>query len=306
MKTKLIKQTVVSIVAVSALAASSVSMAGKNHYRELNTQIGADNNSFQNPIVQPQDPALTGGGRDQSLRFGDVLLGGYYDDLLIGGLGVDILAGNRGNDILIGGLEHFTENDSEGRPIGRQDRAFGGRGNDIFLWKPGDASDFFDGGKGTDVIAFGLVGENKDGDVAFEVVNDGKAGDVYINQQTYLPMIDVSNSPGFCEVIDKSTSPEARQELNKLGLDHLVRFVIRGVRNSFEAGVQTEDNGVRVTLHLNDVEVLICTNRDGGLIEVTDLTSKPPRLIASGVSSEELRKQIRSKRLRQRLEQIVF
>jgi len=306
MKTQYIKQSIVSIVMISALTASSLSVAGHQFYRKLHTQIGTDANSFQNPIVQPQDPAFAGGGRDQSLRSGDVLFGNHKDDLLIGSLGVDILVGNWGNDVLIGGLEHFTENDSEGRPISRQDRAFGGRGHDVFLWKPGDASDFFDGGRGLDVIAFGLVGENKDGDVAFEVVNDGKAGSVFINQQTYLPMIDVSNSPGFCEVIDKSTSLEAKQELNKLGLDHLVRFVIRGVRNSFEAGVQTEDNGVRVTLHLNDVEVLICTNRDGGQIEVIDLTTRPPTLIANGVSVQELRPYIRNLRLRKRLEAMIF
>ena len=302
MKTKFIKQTAVSIFAVSVLAASSVTMANS----KLNVKIGADNNSFANPVVQPQDPALAGGGRDQSLRFGDILIGNYKDDLMIGGLGVDILVGNRGNDVLIGGLEHFTENDADGRPLGRQDRAFGGPGQDIFLWKPGDASDFFNGGKGLDVIAFGLVGEKNNGVAEFAVVNDGKAGNVFIDPRTNLPLMDVTNSPGFCEVIDRSTSHSAAKELKKLGLNHLVRFSLRGVRDAFDAGVQKDDNGVRVTLHLKNVEILVCTNRDGGQIEVTDLTSTPPRLIASGVSKQELKPFIRNHRLRKRLEQIIF
>ncbi len=306
MKIKHVKQALVSVVVVSTLASSTLATAGNKFFRPLSIQIGADNNSVQNPIVQPQDPAFSGGGRDQSLRFGDVLIGNSRDDLLIGGLGVDILAGKFGNDVIIGGLEHFTENDADGLPIGRQDRAFGGFGHDVFLWKPGDASDFFDGGRGTDVIAFGLVGENNEGVIEFKVVNDGKAGNVYINPQTNLPMIDVTNSPGFCEVIDHSTSPEASHELYKLGLDHLVRFVIRGVRDSFEAGVQSEDNGVRVTLHLKDVEVLICTSRDGGQIDVVNLTTTPPTLIANGVSIDELKPVLKSIRLRKRLEAMVF
>lgn len=306
MKSRFLKQTAVSVIAMTAFTVSSVSMATSNYYNKLNVQIGADNNSFENPVVQPQDPALAGGGRDQSLRFGDILIGNYKDDLMIGGLGVDILAGSRGNDVMIGGLEHFTENDADGRPLGRQDRAFGGRGQDIFLWKPGDGSDFFDGGRGQDVIAFGLVGEKKAGSVAFEVVNDGKAGNVFIDPKTYLPLIDVTNSPGFCEVIDRSTSHQAAKELDKLGLDHLVRFSLRGVRDAFEAGVQKDDNGVRVTLHLKDVEILVCTNRDGGQIEVIDLTSTPPRLVANGVSKQELRHFIRSHRLRRRLDAMIF
>ena len=137
-------------------------------------------------------------------------------------------------------------------------------------------------------------------------MNDQKTAKVAIYPKTNLPLVDVTNSPGFCEVIDRSTSHQAAKELGKLGLDHLVRFSLRGVRDAFEAGAQKEDNGLRVTLHLKDVEVLVCTNRDGGQIEVVDLTSKPPRLIASGVSKEELKSFIRNNRLRQRLEAMIF
>ena len=150
MKTKFLKQTAVSVFAVSVLAASSASMATSNGFKKLNVQIGADNNSIENPLVQPQDPALSGGGRDQTLQFGDVIFGSRRDDLQIGGLGTDILAGGRGDDVIIGGIEHFN-------PLNR-DRAFGGLGNDIFIWKPGDGSDLWNGGPGLDVVVFGLIG----------------------------------------------------------------------------------------------------------------------------------------------------
>lgn len=142
MKTYKFKKTLASIVAITALAASTSAMADQNDVK-IRTQVGADNNSIENPFVQPQDPALSGGGRDQTMQFGDVFLGTRYDDLLIGRLGTDIFAGARGNDVIIGGVEHFN-------PANR-DRAFGGPGHDIFIWKPGDGSDLFNGGRGYDL-----------------------------------------------------------------------------------------------------------------------------------------------------------
>lgn len=253
-------------------------------------QLGTDLNSSENPFVQPQDPALAGGGRDQTLQFGDVLRGSHRDDLQIGGLGTDLLFGRRGNDVLLGGLEHFN-------PLNR-DRAFGGGGHDIFIWKPGDGSDLFEGGSGHDVVIFGNVGEVVDGHVVFGVSNDQQAGEVAIEPNTGLPQVDVSGSPGFCEVIDRNSSSDAKQQLADLQLDHLVRFSLRGVRDAFEAGEQSEDNGLRVTLHLNSVETLVCTNRDGGEIEILDLTTSPATPI--GIHD------VRSRRIRDRLHQLVF
>ncbi len=107
-------------------------------------------------------------------------------------------------------------------------------------------------------------------------------------------------------MIDASSSTEAKNELKALGLKHLVRFSLRGIANAFESGEQDTDNGLRVTLHLNSVETLVCTNRDGGQIEVFDLTSTPPRLIANGVSEQELAGYIKSRKLRKRLGQMLF
>ncbi|MEL6184290.1 MAG: hypothetical protein AAFU79_06675, partial [Myxococcota bacterium] len=267
-------------------------------------EIGSDLNSANFDLVQPgdcatqrdgsivcQDPAAAGNGRDQSQQFSDIFARSFRDQLQIGRLGVDLLFGGRGDDVLVGGVEHFSANN--------RDKAFGGRGSDIFIWKPGDGSDFYSGGRGVDAIVFGLVGEVDDeGHPAFEVVNDGLAGDVFIDDETGLPKVDVSGSPGFCSVVDGASSPSAAHDLEALGLDHLVRFSIRGVANAFESGAQSTDNGLRVTLHLKDVEFVVCTNRDGGHIEVIDLRTEPAQVISLD--------HIHPRRLRNRLESIVF
>ncbi len=237
--------------------------------------LGADNNSSQNTFLQAVDPALTGGGRDQTLMFGDILVGTTSEDLIMGRLGVDLLIGGQSDDVLVGGTEHFNPEN--------RDRAFGGAGNDVFLWAPGDGSDFFDGGPGLDVVALGLIGEINDaGDLVFQVTTDQQAGDVFIDPATGLPQMDVVNSPGFCEVIDDSTSVDSAAELDAIGIDRLVRFFIRGAADSFAAGTQSDDNGLRVTLHLVDVEYLVCTSRDGGQIEAFDMTTQPPTQIRLG------------------------
>lgn len=234
----------------------------------IQTQIGADNNFAGNPFIQPQDPALAGGGVDQSLAYGDVLFGTPLSDLLIGGLGVDVLLGEAGEDVLIGGLEHFSPNKS--------DRKFGGDGNDILIWGVGDGSDLLDGGPGEDVLILGLVGEVENGQTVFRVSEDEQAGQVFIDPTTQLPVVDVTNAPGFCGVVDPGHTADAAQHLQALNLGHLVRFFLREQADSFAAGEQTTDNGLRQTMHLRDIEFLICPTRDGGAIEVLNLTANPP------------------------------
>jgi hypothetical protein len=82
----------------------------------------------------------------------------------------------------------------------------------------------------------------------------------------------VTNSPGFCSILDRS---QHGYEFNKLGIDHLVRFTLRGKADAFEAATQTEDNGVRVSLHLKGVEYIVCTSRSGGEIEVFNISVQP-------------------------------
>lgn len=252
----------------TVILAASTAVAGTRITEVLQ---GNDKNNDTNAFVQPQDPALSGGGRDQTLKFGDQLVANHKNNLMIGGLGVDSLIGKTGNDILIGGPEHFNPEN--------RDRAFGGRGNDVFIWKPGDGSDFFNGEEGTDTVIFGLIGEDVGGVPTFGVSTDQQTAQVFLDDQN-LPIVDVSNSPGFCEVIDRRTSTTSEQELAELGLDHLVQFLIKGINQSFENGTQTSDNGLRVTLHLKSVEYLVCTKKDSAEIEAFDLRRSPPLPIA--------------------------
>jgi Ca2+-binding RTX toxin-like protein len=247
----------VPLAVVGLLAASTGFAQGQGGGRAISSvTIGADNNSTANTFLQPADPALSGGGRDQTLQFGDILIGTNLDDLQIGRLGVDVMDGGKGSDVLIGGPE-------AGSTAPNADRAFGDTGNDIFIWAPGDGSDFFDGGKGTDVLVIGAI--------------DRTDGEVTLDPESKLPGVEVTNNAGFCQIVDPSTSTNSVTNLTALGLDRLVLFFARGPADSFEAGTQTTDNGLRVTMHLRSVEILVCTNREGGAIEVFDMTVSPAR-----------------------------
>ena len=220
------------------------------------------------------------GGGDQSLQFGDVLQGTPYNDLIIGGLGIDILFGGEGDDFLIGGTEDFNSSN--------RDRAFGQEGEDSFIWAPGDGNDFFDGGPGLDVVFLTLIGESKDnngesvGAPFFSVNPPSKAGsqdfDGIFEQSPGVPVINVAGGPGFCEVIERDE--KNRQGLEDLGLDHLVRFILRGPRTAFDAADSsvdpaTLDDGLRIALHLKNVEFLVCAGKTADTIRVLDLRVVP-------------------------------
>lgn len=263
MKTKTLMLTL-----LAALSASAQYDYNYNYGAPaIQTRTGADVNNKDNAFVQPQEAPLAGNGIDQTLQFADVLNGADTDSLLIGKLGGDVLIGGPGDDVIVGGPEHFN-------PLGR-DHAFGNGGSDAFIWAPGDGSDFFDGGEGEDVVIFGLIGQVENGETVFKAPNDQKAGEVWINPETNLPQADVTRQPGFCSIVDKGAGADAGKELETLGVDHLVRFSVRGPADAFERGEQTTDNGVRVTLHLKNVEYLVCTSRRGGQIEVFDLRYTP-------------------------------
>ena len=255
---------------------------------------GTDLNNIGSSLLS-LNPDGPGGSPNQSLRSGDVIQGGPADNVLIGALGVDVLLGGDGNDVMIGGTEDFNSSvDGDGLGSDNRDRAFGGEGDDVFIWAPGDGSDFYDGGPGTDVVAFGLLGEERDSDSGtngapfFNVDPPGTDGSqnfdgIFLDPDTNLPTLSVSTSPGFCTVLDASTNP---LELATLSLDHLVRFSLRGVANDFDAGVRTDDDGLRVSLSLRNVEYVVCTKRDivdgAGVdnIDVLDIRTNPPTIAA--------------------------
>jgi hypothetical protein len=260
--------------ALGALSASAETLIGT----DLNSATSTDANIA---AIYSANRGSNGGG-DQSQQFGDSLIGGSEDDILIGGLGIDVLIGADGDDVLIGGTEDFN-------PLNR-DRAFGDAGDDSFIWAPGDGNDFFDGGTGTDVVFFTLVGESADaagsttGAPFFGVSPPGSAGAGNFDGIEIVgdnTVLNISGGPGFCEIIEADATNQAG--LAELGLDHLVRFVLRGPRANFDAAViadptvdqSTLDTGLRVAVHLVDVEFLVCASQAGGSFQVFDLSVVP-------------------------------
>lgn len=253
-------------------------------------QIGSDLNSKSNALLN-ENPNGPGGSSNQSLRGGDILQGDADDDLLVGGLGIDILLGGAGDDILIGGTEDFNSSvDGDDKGADNRDRAFGQEGDDVFIWAPGDGSDFFDGGDGTDVVIFGILGELKDADGATEGapffnVNASGTGskdfDGIYTDANGQPQVRVSNTPGFCSLVN---SVAYADEFAQLGVDQIVRFSLRGIANAFDAGDRVDDDGLRVAVTLKNTEFVVCTQRDfdaeSGLanIEVLDIRSGVPIL----------------------------
>lgn len=274
--------------------------------QERNVLLGTDLNNIGNALLS-LNPDGPGGSPNQSHRSGDVLQGGPADDVIIGALGVDVIDAGDGNDVMIGGTEDFNSNvDGDGNGSDNRDRAFGGSGTDLFIWAPGDGSDFFDGGPGTDVVAFGLLAEERDnnaniaGAPFFNVSPPGTDGSqnfdgIFLDPTTRLPTLSVSTSPGFCTVLDLSTNPV---ELAALSLDHLVRFSLRGIANAFDSGERSDDDGLRVALSLRNVEYVVCTKREvvdgGGIdnIEVLDITTYPPTMASISDLPEFIQQQI--------------
>ena len=243
---------------------------------------GSDLNRKSSPLLS-FNPGGPGGSPNQSLRGGDILQAtAAVDTIMIGALGVDVLVGSTGNDIMIGGTEDFNGNvDGHDRAADNRDRAFGNDGDDVFIWTPGDGSDFFDGGRGTDVLVLGLLGEERNSDGTtegapfFNVNPPGREGsqdfDGIFLDSNNQPTINVSASPGFCSVIAAADHP---QEFELLDLDHLVRFSLTGVANDFDQGLRSDDDGLRIAINTKDVEYLVCTDRESG-ISVLDLTTTP-------------------------------
>jgi hypothetical protein len=224
-------------VASIAWAANQVGTSGSD------VLIGLDDDNQNNPLIQPPGVAA-----NQSLNNTDIQVGGRGHDILIGLQGNDVQIGDDGDDILIGGPEGGT-------PPPNSDLQFGGRGNDISIWAPGDGSDAFVGGEGTDVQIVGLIDRVAPGSLIPLLSNPTN------KYPQGRPSVDVTGLNAFCtleRVAD--TDPD-------LGYEFLLRF-----RNA--AG------NVVVTLRLSEVEQVICPNRaQGNTVLFADLTDDDPELV---------------------------
>lgn len=212
--------------------------------------IGIDDDNKANPAIQPAEPADLA---NQSLDNADVLLGRNGADVLIGLLGSDVMDGGSGSDILIGGTEQGTTPNS--------DTMIGGDGNDIALWRGGDGSEPFLGGRGVDALVFGNV--DKDGNnVPVLSSTTGRYA------KTGLPTADLTGQGGFC-TLERVTDPD-------FGYEFLVRFFIRATGR------------LAVTLRTSEVEQVFCTSEAGGAITFADLTKPDPAFVERTV--EEVRR----------------
>jgi Ca2+-binding RTX toxin-like protein len=98
------------------------------------------------------DVVSTGAGNDQVYgeAGNDYILTGSGNDLAYGGLGNDVINGGSGQDQLQG--EGGDDRLDGGAGDRAADLAFGGEGNDSFVWAPGDGNDQFQGGAGVDAL----------------------------------------------------------------------------------------------------------------------------------------------------------
>lgn len=204
--------------------------------------FGLDNDNASNSFIQP-----TAVPAKQHLANTDALIGSSGDDLLIGMGGSDLLDGDAGNDILIGGVEGFVAPNS--------DVLRGGVGNDINIWAPGDGSDAFVGGSGTDAQLFAPI-----------VLDNGRpalfSGGYSWNRQ--IPHVEIASKPQF------SCTLEAVPASQNLGFDYLVRFFANG--------------NLAVTVRLREVEQLFCPSANAGKVNYADLTAYSPAFVERPLS----------------------
>jgi hypothetical protein len=243
-KVKAVYFTAIAVMGSLLILGSTVTVQAALQTGNLfqpNVIIGLDNDNTDNLEIQPSpdDP-------NQSLNNTDILIGGFRDDILIGLLGSDVLHGFFGDDVLIGGTEQGSQPNS--------DVMFGGHGEDISIWAPGDGSEAFDGGPGEDVEVFGVIDRDEDNVPT-------------LDEETELPTAEVTGSPGFC-TIEPVQDPD-------LGFEFLARFFVRATGN------------LAVTVRLKDVEQVFCTSEAGGEITFADLTAPDPQFVVISLEDVE-------------------
>ncbi len=201
--------------------------------------FGLDDDSQANPRIQPA------GAVNQSLDKADIIEGRSGDDVMVGLGGSDVMLGGSGDDIIVGGTEQGTAPNS--------DAMIGGNGNDIALWRGGDGSEAFVGGRGhADALIFGNI-DRDDSNIPIISPTTGR------HAKTGIPTADVTGQGGFCTLEDVQDSD--------LGYQFLVRFFARATGN------------LAVTLRTVDVEQVYCTSQVGGQITFADLTATNPEFV---------------------------
>jgi hypothetical protein len=94
---------------------------------------------------------------------------------------------------------------------------FGGRGNDISIWAPGDGSDAFVGGPGKDALVIGLF-DRDPANTALPLLTNPTNG-----YPQGRPSVNISGTNGFC-MLERVDDPD-------LGYEFLTRFFVRSTGN---------------------------------------------------------------------------
>jgi hypothetical protein len=233
-----VRGAVVAAVLGLTLVGASAHAAFLNGTNGDDLIFGADDDNLDNPLIQPP------GAVNQSLNNADAIDGKNGHDVLVGLLGSDTIRGGKGNDVIIGGTEQGSQPNS--------DIMFGDDGHDVSLWRAGDGSDAFIGGRGIDAQVFGNIDRD-----ASNIPIIGPATGRY--RKTGLPSADVTGQGGFCTLEDVRGQD--------LGYEFLVRFFARATGN------------LAVTIRTAEVEQVYCTSQAGGAITFADLTDPDPQFV---------------------------
>lgn len=196
--------------------------------------FGLDDDNLANALIQPPNTPA-----NQSLNNADVLIGERANDVLVGLLGSDFLDGRGGDDVLVGGTEQGSQPNS--------DIMFGGPGNDVNIWAPGDGSEMFDGGPGrADALVLGPIDKVNNVPTLSAAVPGFPFG---------VPTANLTGSGGFCTI--EPADPAS-------GYRFLVRFFGRAT------------GALAVTVRVINVEQVFCTSQAGGEITFADLRQPSP------------------------------
>jgi Ca2+-binding RTX toxin-like protein len=236
-----------ALVLAAALAASPATASFLPGTNGDDVIFGADDDNVDNPVIQ------VAGAVNQSLDNADAIDGKDGDDVLIGLLGSDTIRGGRGNDVIIGGTEQGS--------LPNSDIMYGDDGNDVNLWRGGDGSEAFVGGRGLDALVFGNIDRDASNIPILSPVTGRHA-------KTGLPTADVTGQGGFCELEDVRGQG--------LGYEFLFRFIVRATGN------------LAVTVRTAEVEQMFCTSQAGGAVTFADLTAPNPEFVE--VSLDEVAK----------------
>lgn len=148
-----------------AIDSSDLEKVTGGNYKDHFGTSGADSIStgadMDKIFAQGGDDTIISGGGNDEVHAGsgnDIVNAGNGNDKVFGEAGNDYINGGNGSDELHGGAGNDTIDGGGGDQAA--DKAFGGDGDDMFIWAPGDGNDEFHGGQGQDTLR--LLGMNLD------------------------------------------------------------------------------------------------------------------------------------------------